>query len=274
MLSMATNQQIIDMALRLGPTRTAQELNISTRWVYTLLARWRRHGELAYQPRSKRPLTNTATTDPHIQNRILELRHYLQQQGTDAGAETIAYWLSQEQLTPPSKATIHRILRRAGMVTDQPRKRPKSSYTSFSAALPNEIWQSDVTHAHLADASPREILSFLDDHSRYLVSIHAYKRVTAATVAEQFRTTCHHHGKPANTLTNNGLIFTARFAGKGEGNAKNVFEKQLHTWGINQINGRPGHPQTQGKIERFHQTLKRWLTAQPTPQHTRTLNDQ
>ena len=159
-------------------------------------------------------------------------------------------------------ATIWRILNRAGLVTPEPRKRPKRSYLRFEADLPNECWQSDFTHWPLADGTDVEILTWLDDHSRYALSCTAHAPVTGDIVVDTFRAAVDVHGIPASTLTDNGLVFTTRFL-----HGPNGFERELVILGIEQKNGRPNHPQTQGKVERFQQTLKKWLRAQP-PAHT------
>jgi transposase InsO family protein len=165
-----------------------------------------------------------------------------------------------------SRATINRILVRAGAITPDPSKRPKSSYVRFEAEMPNECWQSDFTHYRLTgrDGSPGadcEILTWLDDCSRYALSVTAHRRVTGPIVLATFRATVAAHGAPASTLTDNGMVFTTRFAG-GKG-GRNHLEHELRELHITQKNGRPNHPQTQGKVERFQQTLKKWLRAQP-----------
>ena len=158
----------------------------------------------------------------------------------------------------PSVTTIWRILTRQGLVTAEPRKRPKRSYLRFEADLPNECWQSDFTHWPLADGTDVEILTFLDDHSRYALSCTVHAPVTGDIVVAAFRAAIDAHGIPASTLTDNGLVFTTRFL-----HGPNNFERELVILGIAQKNGRPNHPQTQGKVERFQQTLKKWLRAQP-----------
>ena len=128
--------------------------------------------------------------------------------------------------------------------------------------MPNECWQADITHLYLADTTRIEVLDFLDDHSRYLLSITAAAAFSGTQVAEELSRLIAEYGPPAPTLTDNGLVFTARLAGRKGG--RNAFEKVLNANKIQQKNGRPGHPQTQGKIERFHQTLKKWLAARPS----------
>jgi hypothetical protein len=104
-------------------------------------------------------------------------------------------------------------------------------------------------------------LSWLDDHSRYALRVTAHRRVSGPAVVAEFRAAVAAHGVPASTLTGNGLVFTTRFAG-GKG-GRNGFEAELRRQGVRQKNGKPSHPQTQGKVERFQQTLKNWLRAQP-----------
>ena len=140
----------------------------------------------------------------------------------------------------------------------EPHKRPRSSWIRFEAAAPNEVWQSDFTHWRLADGSEVEIVSWLDDHSRYLLGCTVFRRVGGDDVVATFTAAGDAHGWPAATLTDNGTVYTSRFTG-----GRNGFEYLLAYLGIRQKNGAPGHPQTQGKIERFHQTLKRWLGRQP-----------
>src|SRR5207344_2951920 len=158
-------------------------------------------------------------------------------------------------------ATVARYLTRAGLVTPTPHKRPRSSYIRFAAELPNECWQSDLTHSRLADGTDTEILSWLDDHARYALSVTAHVRVTGPIVAASFADTAAHHGIPASTLTDNAMVYTTRYSG-GRG-GRNAFEAQLRRLGVVQKNSRPNHPTTCGKAERFQQTMKKWLRAQP-----------
>ena len=231
---------------------------MSRQHLHKLLARYRAGGLDAVEPRSRRPRSNPAAVDATLRERIIHLRTHLTGQGLDAGPVTIAWHLEQEGLRVPSTSTIRRILHAAGLVKPEPRKRPKNSYTRFEADFPNECWQSDFTHWRLADGTDIEILNWLDDHSRFLISCTAHIPVTGDDVITTFLTATEEHGTPASTLTDNGRVYTARFGG-----GRNAFEHLLPLLGVKQKNGSPGHPQTQGKIERFHQTLKRFLAAQP-----------
>jgi transposase InsO family protein len=243
---------------QMSVTAAAAEYGYSRRQLHRLLARYRDEGLDAVEPRSRRPQSNSAATPAEVCDRIVELRLQLTKDGMDAGPLTIAWHLEQEAHRPPSTSTIRRILHAHGLVVPEPRKRPRSSYRRFVAAQPNECWQSDFTHWRLADDTDVEILNWLDDHSRYLLGCTAHTPVTGDVVTQQFLATAEEHGLPASTLTDNGRVYTARFGG-----GRNAFEYLIAALGITQKNGHPGHPQTQGKVERFHQTLKRWLTQQP-----------
>ncbi|WP_223167879.1 integrase core domain-containing protein [Nonomuraea sp. SYSU D8015] len=143
----------------------------------------------------------------------------------------------------------------------EPKKRPRSSSIRFEAALPNETRQADFTHYRLADGSEAEILSWLDDHSRYALLVTCRRRITGPIVREAFRQAVTLHGVPASTLTDNGMVFTTRLAG-GRG-GRNAFEHELRRLHVRQKNSTPNHPTTCGKVERFQQTMKNWLRAQP-----------
>ena len=238
----------------------ARDYGVARSWVYELLARYRAEGEAAFEPRSRRPKTSPSAVSADAAELIVRLRKELSGQGLDAGPHTIAWHLEHHHRVRVSAATVHRYLARAGLVAPAPRKRPRASWVRFAAEQPNECWQSDFTHWRLADGTKTEILAWLDDHSRYALSVTAHQVVTGAIVLAAFRAACAAHGIPASTLTDNGLVFTTRLAAA---RSRNDLETELATLGITQKNGKPNHPQTQGKVERFHQTLKRWLARQP-----------
>ncbi|MGV0633399.1 IS481 family transposase, partial [Mycolicibacillus trivialis] len=246
----------------LSVTAAAKTYKISRQHIYRLLARYRTGGLEAVEPRSRRPASNPRRTPDEVIAAIVHLREHLVAEGLDAGPLTLQTHLARQCLPVPSTSTIRRILHHHGLITPQPRKRPRSSYHRFAAEQPNECWQSDFTHWTLADGTDTEILNWLDDHSRYLLSCTAHHRVGGPHVVATFTATTVEYGPPAATLTDNGSVYTSRFTG-----GHNDFERLLAALGITQKNGHPGHPQTQGKIERFHQTLKRWLAAHPHP-HT------
>ena len=243
---------------QLSVTAAATECRISRGHLHRLLRRYREEGLDALGPRSRRPRTSPQATTGPVRDRIVSLRTGLTARGLDAGPATIAWHLGREGLPVPSTSTIRRVLHAAGLVVPEPHKRPRSSWIRFEAAAPNGAWQSDFTHWRLADGSGVEICSWLDDHSRYLLGCTVFRRVSGDDVVATFTAAGDEHGWPAATLTDNGTVYTARLVG-----GRNGLEHLLAYLGVRQKNGSPGHPQTQGKIERFHQTLKRWLARQP-----------
>lgn len=246
------------VSAQLSVSAAAAEYGFSRRHLHRLLNAYRQGGLEALEPRSRAPKSSPHSIPDVVRERVIELRRRLVADGLDAGPHTIAWHLEQEGLRAPAPATISRIVSQAGLVTPQPRKRPRSSYIRFEAAQPNECWQSDFMHSRLADGADVEIISWLDDHSRFLLGCTAHQPVTGDVVVATFLENIDDYGTPASTLTDNGRVYTARFGG-----GRNAFEYLLPILGVRQKNGHPGHPQTQGKIERFHQTLQRWLAARP-----------
>jgi transposase InsO family protein len=239
----------------------AATYGVARSWVYDLVARWRREGDAAFEPRSRRPKTSPTAIPAGTVELIVQLRGRLAGAGLDAGSDTIGWHLEQHHHIRVSRATIDRTLRRQGLVVAAPKKRPRSSYIRFEAEQPNETWQSDFTHYRLVNLVDVEILTWLDDHSRHALSVTAHLRVTATIVLTTFRTAVSRHDAPASTLTDNGMVFTTRLSG-GKG-GRNGLETELRRLGIVQKNSRPNHPTTCGKVERFQQTMKQWLRAQP-----------
>jgi transposase InsO family protein len=239
----------------------ARAYRLSPSWVSRLVARYRQVGEAAFEPRSRRPLSSPTTTPPQVVDLLIALRHQLTGAGLDAGAHTIAWHLAHHHGHHLAPATIWRHLKAAGLVEPSPKKRPRSSYIRFEADLPNQMWQTDFTHVRLADATDTEVLTFLDDHSRFVVACTAHRRVTGTDVVSTFRAAISTHGVPAAMLSDNGMVFTTRLAG-GRG-GRNGFESELARLDVEQRNSRPNHPTTCGKVERVQQTLKKWLAGRP-----------
>jgi transposase InsO family protein len=247
-------------------SEVVSEYGVSRSWLYELLARYREEGEAAFAPRSRRPTRTPSATPAATVELIVRLRKELLEAGLDAGPETICWHLAHHHQVTVSRSTVARHLAAQGLVVPDPKKRPRSSFLRFAAEQPNETWQADFTHYRLASpaSSPGtevEILTWLDDHARYALSVTAHHRVTGPIVLATFGETCASYGIPASTLTDNGMVFTTRLAG-GKG-GRNAFEHQLRRLGVTQKNSRPGHPTTCGKVERFQQTMKNWLAAQP-----------
>ncbi|HEU5043603.1 MAG TPA: IS481 family transposase [Nocardioidaceae bacterium] len=261
---------ITSVVIENRPVRdVAAQYGVSQSWLFELLARYKAEGEAAFEPRSRRPKNTPNTTPPETIELILELREKLAATGLDAGPDTIGWHLEHHHDVTVSRATIARHLAKAGLVVPEPKKKPKSAYIRFAAEQPNECWQSDFTHYRLTRPDGRpgadtEILTWLDDHSRFALSVTAHHRVTGPIVLASFRRIVAEHGIPASTLTDNGMVFTTRLSqGKKGAGTRNHLETELRRLGVVQKNGKPNHPQTQGKVERFQQTMKKWLHAQP-----------
>jgi len=259
---MSLGRYVVDAVLVEGrsPSELARQHGISRSWIHQLVTRFKAGGYEALEPRSRRPHSCAHQVDPQTEALILRLRDGLTAGGLDAGARTIAHHLIPLVGQVPSIPTIWRILSRQGRVKPQPHKRPKSSFIRFEAALPNQLWQGDITLWALADGTEVEILNLIDDHSRLLVASDARLRFKAADVLHSFVAAGQTWGLPESLLTDNGAVFTANSR-----RGKVVLESQLDLLGVQAKHSTPYHPQTCGKVERFHQTLKRFLTKQPAP---------
>ena len=195
-----------------------------------------------------------------LEDEIVLVCKSLDEEGLDAGAATIHYHLCKRHEVVPSVSTIWRVLVRRGFVTPEPHKRPRSSYVRFVAKLPNECWQQDVTHVVLANGKEVEVLNVIDDHSRLCVAAKARIVTKAVDVVASFHEAAARYGFPASVLSDNGAIFTAAAR-----NGVCVMESELLRLGIAYKHSRPYHPQTCGKVERYHQTMKKYLSKHRTP---------
>jgi len=255
------SRYIVDAVLleHRSPTQLARDHGLSKRWVFELLRRFKEGGYPASEPRSRRPKSCPHQVPPRVQRLILELRSELSAAGHDAGPQTIAHHLIGLVEPVPSVTTVWRILKRHRVVTPQPHKRPRSSFIRFEAKLPNETWQLDSTPWQLADSSPVEILNFLDDRSRVALASACFLTVKAPDVVATFYSASNRFGLPASLLSDNAAVFTGRSR-----RGKVILELELERLGIVFKHSTPYHPQTCGKVERFHQTLKRFLAKQPS----------
>ena len=216
--------------------------------------------------RSRRPLRSPNQTPVELEDEIVRLRKELP---LDNGADVIGWHLRRLGRTDvPSDRTIHRILVRRGQVTPQPQKRPKSSYRRFEFERPNGCWQIDATDWWLTRRRRVTIMDVLDDHSRALMAIRAGTGPTTGLALETLLAGGQHWGLPALVLCDNGTCFA------GPNRAGSPFETVLGAAGVKVIHSAIYHPETCGKIERFHASLKRWLTKQPLARSIPDLQDQ
>lgn len=235
------------------------EFGISRQSFYKWRRRYLAGGVEALEPLSRAPLTSPRATSAVVVEAVLRLRKELDELTGDAGASTIQWHLGCQGVSPvPSQATIWRILSRHGFVVAAPQKRPKSSWCRFEASIPNELWQTDVTDWPIATGKVAKILTFLDDHSRVVLVSRVLAEATTIATWETFCQASQQWGLPLGQLSDNGVNFSGKLRG-----FEVVFEKNLRLAGVKPITSRPYHPQTCGKIERWHQTLKKWLRRRP-----------
>jgi transposase InsO family protein len=240
-----------------GYREVARAHGVSKSWVGKLVGRYRQGGYEAIAPRSRAPRRIPHRTPAALEDEICALRKELTELGVDAGAATIAYHLGRRHQSVPSISTIWRVLRTRGFVTPQPHKRPRSSWIRFEAQLPNECWQSDVTHWRLGEGTEVEIVNFLDDHSRLAVGSQVLAVATAPKVLEVFQEAGARWGFPAALLTDNGCVYTTWHRG-----GPNVMQTELSRSGSTTAT-RGRTTRRPAARSRFHQTMKRWLAKQP-----------
>jgi transposase InsO family protein len=243
------------------------ELEISRQTLYKYRRRWRAEGPAGLVERSRRPHRSPGAVAVELEEEIVRLRKCLP---LDNGAQTIVYHLARAGWPAPAVSTVHRVLVRRGMVVAQPEKRPRSAVHRFEWPRPNDAWQIDATRWVLRSGREVWVMDVLDDHSRLLVAARACSGPTSEAAWETFCDGAERRGVPARVMSDNGTCFTARFWSGGEA----AFERDLRALGVSHIRSSPRHPQTCGKIERFHQTLKGWLHRQPLARSHRQLQDQ
>lgn len=249
-------------------TDLCAELGVTRQTFYKYRRRFAVEGPAGLVERSRRPLTSPNQVSPELEDEIVRLRKTLI---GDNGAQSIAYQLQRAGWDPaPAVSTIHRALVRRGQVVPQPQKRPRSSWRRFEWPRPNDAWQIDATVWALRSGREVWIMDLLDDHSRLAAAARACTGPTSQACWDAFCAATGQWGTPANVMSDNGTCFTARHLSGGEAE----FERDLRALGVHHILSTPGHPQTCGKIERFHQTLKRWLAHQPRARTLTELQDQ
>lgn len=220
--------------------------------------RFRAEGVEGLIERSRRPLRSPNQTPVELEDAIVLLRKELP---VENGADVIGWHLRRMGYRDvPSDRTIHRVLVRRGQVTPQPQKRPKTAYRRFEFDRPNECWQIDATDWMLAGGRPATVMDIVDDHSRAAMTLRVgTKGPTTSLALEAVFDAGGRWGLPEMVLSDNGPCF----GGRPDGIGGSEFESVLAASGVRVIHARPYHPETCGKIERFHQSLKRWLRTQP-----------
>jgi transposase InsO family protein len=262
-------KEVVAMDVRLKIAVASEDVNVSAlcrqygisrETFYVWRHRFREAGVAGLEPRSRAPKTSPQRVGDDVEEAIIELRKELVDLGVDAGAGTIQWHLGRRRKlrAVPSEATIWRVLTRRGFVVPEPRKRPTASWRRFQADAPNELWQADCIDWITAADGVVRILSFLDDHSRVALRVRALLEATTEATWDTFCEATATWGVPLGQLSDNGLNFSGRLRG-----FEVRFETELRAIGVVPKTSRPFHPQTCGKVERFQQTLKRWLRRQP-----------
>jgi transposase InsO family protein len=224
---------------------------ISRKTYYHYLARYRAEGLDGLEPRSSRPVRQPARMDPGFGLDICGLR-------TDNrrfGPRRIPAEFGRRGIDPPAVSSMHQALVRNLLVVPQ-RKRERPADRRFEWPAPNDLWQIDATRFVLEGGRVVWVMDLLDDHARFCLAARVGSAPTTLAAVEALNWAISRYGVPARVLSDNGSCFTGRLWG----NAKVLFEKRLEELGITAVHSRPYHPQTLGKLERFHRTMKEWIS--------------
>jgi putative transposase len=241
-------------------SRFCREHAVSRSWFYEVRARVGETDALtAMRPRSRSLAGRSRQAIPiEVEELAVRIRKELADAGWDHGPVTVAYRLGELGVHVPAASTLARVFRRRGMVVAQPRKRPRSSYRRFEFAMVHQCWQLDAFQWPLANGAICVVYQVLDDRSRALLASHVTTTETAEGAIAVIDKAIHDHQVPVLLLTDNGAAFNQTRLGRSS-----RLVTHLEARGARAITGRPGHPQTQGKDERVHQTTQRWLRAHP-----------
>lgn len=225
---------------------------------------WRRRFEQEGMPgladRSRRPRSSPHRLPAEIEALVCELRR----QHPRWGARRLVYELDRCGVRPvPGRATVHRVLVRNGLVTPQAQQH-KRKYRRWQRDAPMQLWQLDLLGGvRLAGGREAELVTGIDDHSRFAVIAAVVAIPTGRAVAEVLVDAMRRYGVPAEVLTDNGAQFTGRHIRPQP--VEVLFERVCRENGITQRRTRPRSPTTTGKIERFHKTLQAELLDQVAP---------
>lgn len=237
-----------------------RQCGISRQTFYKWRKRYAAEGLDGLSERSRRPLRSPTQIAAEVEEAIVAARKRLTEDGLNPGSWTIVSELLDAGIVAPHESTIYRVLRSRGLIQANENKRPRSSMHRFVWPRPNDMWQIDATHFGLADGTVVEIINIIDDHSRVLTAAVAVPSCTSSQAWSTITTAFATWGVPARVLSDNGLAFSGAHRGLTV-----PFERNLHHLGVHTITSRPYHPQTCGKVERFHHTQATWLAARPDP---------
>ncbi|WP_418005940.1 integrase core domain-containing protein [Mycobacterium sp. PDNC021] len=247
------------------------EHSISRKSFYVLRNRAKNDGQAAVlEPRTRRPKSSPSELSGEVKKQAIGVRAALEQSGLDHGPISVHEKMRTMGLAQvPSTASLARIFREAGVARVEPKKKPRSSWRRFVYPAPNACWQLDGTEYVLAGGRTCVILQLIDDHSRYAVGSHVACSETAEAAIAVFDKAVANHGVPQRLLSDNGAALNPTRRGH-----HGRLVAHVGTLGVEAITGKPYKPTTQGKNERFHQTLFRYLDKQPLAESLEQLQAQ
>lgn len=214
---------------------------------YKYLKKYQTEGLAGLKEQSRKPKTSPNKTSQSIESDVIQVRLL----HPSWGGEKIARYLKNNgHVNLPAEKTMNRILKRNGLITIGENER-HGPWKRFEHENPNDLWQMDFKGHFGTDAGRCHPLTLLDDHSRYSLLIKACKNERGNTVKEALTEVFQEHGLPLRMTMDNGSSW-----GTGRGNGYTELSAWLIHLGIFVSYSRPRHPQTQGKLERFHRTLK------------------
>jgi transposase InsO family protein len=236
------------------------EHGISRKSFYQLRKRVATDGPAAVlEPRTRRPTSSPSKVSEEVKEQAVAVRAALEASGLDHGPISVhdkMHAMGLEQI--PSTASLARIFREAGVARLEPKKKPRSAWRRFVYPAPNACWQLDATEYVLTGGRTCVIFQLIDDHSRYAVASHVARSETAQAAITVFDKAVAAHGVPQRLLSDNGIALNPSRRGY-----LGRLVEHLSRLGVEAITGKPYKPTTQGKNERFHQTLFRYLDKQP-----------
>lgn len=247
-----------------------REHRVSTSWFHKVRKSAVTGGVMAaLEPASTRPKTSPNRTADEVVMLVVTIREQLVAEGLDYGPLSVLARLRRMGFTdPPSRATLSRIFTQVGVVVAEPKKKPRSAFRRFVYPAPNCLWQIDATEWSLSTGATCVVFQLIDDHSRLALASLVAAAETSEAAVRVVRIAVARHGAPQKFLSDNGVAFnpTRRgYSGK--------LVDYLHSLGVETITGKPYKPTTQGKNERFHRTLHRYLNAHPPADSMDELQD-
>ncbi len=250
-----TEQRYKAVLAVIGDGRTVGEVaadwGVSRRTMHRWLVRYEGDGLEGLNNRSHRPAKSPRQMAPAVEAMVLEMRR----SHPYWGARRIAFELARKGFEQaPSESAVYRCLVRAAVIDPVSRQRRRETWKRWERGAPMELWQFDLVHGFvLADGTSAKALTGVDDHSRYCVSARLMPRERTQAVCDGFSSALNTYGVPAQVLTDNGKVFTGRFA---QPPVEVLFDRICRENGVDHLLTAPHSPTTTGKIERFHKTLR------------------